>query len=452
MSSTEALNKSKRNFYVVGVGASAGGLRALEEFFENMPGDSGAAFVVVQHLSPDFKSLMKELLERRTPMVVHRVENGMALEPNHVYLIPPRNNLTVRDRHLYLLEQESNPRSHPNFPINVFFHSLAEDCGDKAIGVVLSGTGSDGSKGLESINNQGGLSLVQSPFSAEFDGMPQSAIATGLVDKVLSPPQLAQVIYDCVALGKTDVIRAHLTDGNLNAEQMKRIIALLQESEKLDFSYYKITTLSRRIYRRASLAGHDDLQDYINFLAVSREEQALLKDDLLIGVTRFFRDKPAWTILERETLPKIIHDLKDGEQLRVWIAACATGEEAYSLAILIDHLMTRLHKQLSVKIFATDIDNESIAKAAEGAFPESIAKDVPAEFLSRYFDFRNGSFHIDRKIREMIIFAPHNLTKNAGFTQMNLITCRNVLIYMRPQLQQQVLRTFHFSLASKGTL
>ncbi|OKH15907.1 chemotaxis protein CheB [[Limnothrix rosea] IAM M-220] len=452
MSLTNLSNEEKDDFYVVGVGASAGGLHALEAFFECMPGDSGAAFVVVQHLSPDSKSLMKELLERHTSMVVHRVEQGMALGANHIYLIPPGYNLTVRDRHLSLREQESNPRSHSNFPINLFFHSLAEDCGDKAIGVVLSGTGSDGTEGLESISAQGGLSLVQSPSTAEFEGMPQSVIARGLVDSVFSPQQLAQVIYDRVTLNKPDMTRISLMEKELSTEQVQHVIALLCEAENLDFSYYKITTLSRRICRRASLTGHENLQDYIDFLAVSPEEQALLKDDLLIGVTQFFRDKEAWTILEQHTLPQLIQNHKEGAQFRVWVAACATGEEVYSLAILIDHLMDRLHRVFPIKIFATDIDSEAIAKASEGVFPGSIVNDVPAEFLARYFDFRNGFFHIARKIREMIIFAPHNLIKNVGFTQMNLITCRNVLIYMRSPLQQQVLRMFHFSLVAKGIL
>ncbi|AFY37922.1 response regulator receiver modulated CheB methylesterase [[Leptolyngbya] sp. PCC 7376] len=282
MSLTDQFHKSRENFHVVGIGSSAGGLRTLEEFFEHMPNDSGAAFVVVQHLSPDFKSLMKELLERQTQMMVHQVENGMALEPNHVYLISPRNNLTLRDRHLYLVEQDSNLHSSQNFPINEFFHSLAKNCREKAIGVVLSGTGNDGTEGLESIHNQGGMSLVQSPTSAEFDDMPQSAIAKGLVDQVLPTQQLAQVIYDYVSLGKIDITKASLGERHLNVERVQDIITLLQESEDLEISDYKISTLSHLIYRRASLAGSKDLTSYLNFLTISHEEKIFLKNDLQI--------------------------------------------------------------------------------------------------------------------------------------------------------------------------
>ncbi|NES08131.1 MAG: hypothetical protein F6K22_38380 [Okeania sp. SIO2F4] len=353
-------NNKLNKFFVVGIGASAGGLRAIEEFFDYMPSDSGAAFVVVQHLSPDFKSLMKELLERRTQMQVHRVEEGIKLEPNNVYLIPPRKNLFVHNGFLSLTEQDVNPRLHPNYPINLFFESLAKDYADKAIGVILSGSGSDGAQGLPSINEAGGLVFVQSPTTAEFDGMPQSAIATGVVDRVLPPKELAKLIYDIVQMRK---VRSPVQDnytGEIDPKHLKEIIEILNASEKIDFSYYKINTLTRRISRRYSIAGFADLDNYIIRLRDSKEEQNLLLEDLLIGVTSFFRDPEAWKILETKILPNIITHLGE-EQLRVWVTACATGEEAYSMVMLLDKVMQQMGKNNSIKVFATDIDTAALS-------------------------------------------------------------------------------------------
>ena len=442
------------NLFVVGIGASAGGLRALEDFFDHMPGDCGAAFVVVQHLSPDFKSLMKELLERRTNMEVHRVEEGIALIPNHVYLIPPRQNLVVRAGHLHLVAQPGSPRVQPNFPINLFFESLAEEYAEQAIGIVMSGTGSDGSLGLEAISEASGLALVQSPDTAEFDGMPQSALATGVIDQALPPQDLARFTYDYVKRGG----RGYPLAGGeplseLDNYRLQQILSVLEDAENLDFSYYKISTLTRRCFRRCSMSGYSDIDEYIKYLKVTPEEQRLLKDDLLINVTRFFRDPGAWSYLEQEVVPDLITHMEEEDPVfRVWVTACATGEEAYSMAMLLNKVMETMGKRLPIKIFATDVDTFALQKASEGTYPETIAADVPGPFLSRYFNWRGGSFHIKRSIRENIIFAPHNLTKNAGFTQMNLVSCRNVLIYMRPQQQQRVLHTLHFSLASKGVV
>ncbi|MBD2137304.1 PAS domain S-box protein [Anabaena sp. FACHB-1237] len=443
---------NKSSCFVVGIGASAGGLRALEEFFDNMPADSGAAFVVVQHLSPDFKSLMKELLERRTRMTVKRVQNGMEIESNIVYLITPQNNLIVKDGTLELIQQSESPRQQPNFPIDIFLDSLAKEKGEQGMGIILSGTGSDGTRGLQSISEAGGLTFVQSPGTAEFDGMPQSAIATGIVDQVLPPAEMARTIYEIIQMQRQGATQNESLLPELESEKLRTIISILNQYEKLDFSYYKPSTLSRRIYRRCSLSGYNLLEDYIQHLTVSHEERALLRDDLMIGVTRFFRDSEAWEYLDLEVLPELISPLENGQQLRVWVTACATGEEAYSMAILIDEVIKRLGKHLSVKIFATDIDAAALTKASEGIYPESIAIDISRQRLEQYFTFRNRNFHVSRALREMIIFAPHNLAKNAGFTRMHLISCRNVLIYMQPILQQHVMRMLHFSLMHKGIL
>ncbi len=441
--------ESKDSFFVVGIGASAGGLRALEEFFDHIPPDSGAAFVVIQHLSPDFKSMMKELLERRTKMEVRRVEESIAIEPNTINLITPRNNLVIKNKRLHSIEQDKQLRQKPHFPINLFLESLAEDCGSKAIGVILSGTGSDGSRGLQSISEAGGLAFVQSPSTSEFDGMPQSAIATGLVDGILSPRDLASTIYEIVTKKLTSPETMPLDE--LEPAVIKRVVDILNSNEQLDFSYYKPSTLSRRIYRRCSLGGFGSLEDYIAKLETSQEERSLLRDDLLIGVTRLFRDGAAWELLQGQII-KGLDNLEPEQQFRVWVTACSTGEEAYSMAIAVQEAMLTLGRMPNYKIFATDIDTEALGKASAGVYPESIISDISVERLERYFIPKNGTFQVSRKLRESIVFAPHNLAKNAGFSRMHLISCRNVLIYMQPQLQQLVLRMLHFSLEVNGIL
>ncbi|WP_168644637.1 chemotaxis protein CheB [Dolichospermum sp. UHCC 0259] len=447
------------NCFLVGVGASAGGLQAVEEFFDNMPADSGAAFVVVQHLSPDFKSVMKELLERRTRMTVKRVKEGMKVEPNIVYLNTPGHNLIIENGIIKLIEQNKFPSQQPNFPINIFFESLAKDRGDRSLGVVLSGTGNDGTWGLQSISEAGGLTFVQSPATAEFDGMPQSAIpterfaiASGIVDQVLPPQEIARRVYEIIQMQRSGATSSEPLLQKLESDKLQKIIYILNEYEKLDFSHYKPNTLSRRIYRRFSMSEYTHIEEYINYLKTSSAERVLLRDYLMIGVTRFFRDPQAWEYLENAVLPQLINELENGQKLRIWVTACASGEEAYSMAILIDELVTKLGKNISFKIFATDIDHTALAKASEGIYPESIAIDVSPERLEKYFIFSDGNFYVSRTLRESMIFAPHNLAKNIGFTRMHLISCRNVLIYMQPILQQHIMRMLHFSLVYKGVL
>ncbi len=440
------------NFFVVGIGASAGGLRALESFFENMPTDSGAAFVVIQHLSPDFKSLMKELLERRTRMEVYRVTDGMVLAANSVYLIPPGKNLTLEDKQLRLWEQEERNRHGLNFPIDIFLESLAKSCADRSVGVILSGTGSDGTNGLRAINEAGGFAMVQDPLSAEFDGMPRTAIATGVADQILTPQALAQVINQLV---KSPLDKDNLSTSEsvlLDSFKLQKVASILARYEQVDFSHYKVSTLSRRIHRRCLISGCNNLEDYVRLLELSHEERITLRHDLLISVTQFFRDRQAWEFLEKHTIPQFIDKAKPGEELRFWVTACATGQEAYSLAILLDEAVEQSEKQLKIKIFATDLDKEALEKATQGIYPETIANEMSAEKLKRYFVKKDQSYQVIRRIREKLLFAPHDLTKDAGFTRMNLVSCRNVLIYMQPELQKHVLRNLHFSLGSKGVL
>ncbi|MBV6623990.1 MAG: response regulator [Rivularia sp. (in: Bacteria)] len=443
--------KDSKNFFVVGIGASAGGLRALEEFFENMPADSGAAFVVIQHLSPDFKSLMKELLERYTKMKVYRVEDGMDVEPNCVYLIPPGINLVIQERKLYFQQQDRN-RPKPNFPIDVFLQSLAEDVSDRAVGIILSGSGSDGSEGLRLLNENGGIAMSQDPETAEFDGMPSSAISTRLVDKIGSPQELASVLYNYLK-SPADIQKI---SGNItcfiDTSKLQQITTIINRHNNINFSHYKASTLSRRIHRRCLITECNSIDDYVLRLQEDAQELEILCNDLLIGVTKFFRDAKPWQFIENNIIPALVEQTQDGGEIRCWVSACATGEEAYSLAILIDEAISDLQKQIKVKIFATDIDKNALEKAAAGIYPENIAKDITQERLERYFIPGIQSYEVVRKLREMLIFAPQDLTKDAGFTRMHFISCRNVLIYMQPQLQKQVLRSLHFSLTTKGYL
>ncbi|MCC0177076.1 PAS domain S-box protein [Waterburya agarophytonicola K14] len=447
-------HESSRDLFVVGIGASAGGLSALEELFSNLSTASGAAFVVIQHLSPDFKSLMTELLERRTSMPVYRIQDGMGLQPNSVYLILPGQNLAL-DKNVLRLEdrkKDKNQKHELNFPIDLFFTSLAKNYGEQSIGVILSGSGSDGTRGLKAINEAGGVALVQDPETAEFDGMPRSAIATGVVNQILPPKELSQLIYQCIVAPVNTLETESSSNNQINSTNLSRIAKLLIENEELDFSQYKSSTISRRIHRRCLIHNSRSIDDYIKLLNDSGEERQILCSDLLINVTHFFRDYPAWQNLENNILPRLIEQSQDGGELRFWITACSTGEEAYSLAILVHEALQDSDKSIRVKIFATDIDRVALDKASQGIYSASIARDIGQERLQRYFIAKDNSYQIMRKIREMLIFSPHDLTKDAGFTRINLVSCRNVLIYMKSDLQYQVLRNLHFSLVSKGIL
>ena len=437
------------DLFVVGIGASAGGLQALEDFFAHMPQDSGAAFVVIQHLSPDYKSLMKELLGRCTHMAIHRVEDGAILAPNSVYLIPPGQNLVVSEGRLHLIKQDRLNRQ-PHFPIDLFFESLAKDRPNHTIAIVLSGTGSDGSIGIQTVYQSGGTVLVQDPATAEFDGMPQSALATGMVHRSLSSPELAQLVHQLVHKSVT----APGVDSFVGVQEdhLQQILRLLATHEGIDFSQYKVNTLNRRIQRRCLIAGYQDLDSYLEVLETSSEERRILRGDLLISVTQFFRDPPAWQYLETEILPPLVEKMSAETPLRIWVTACATGQEAYSMAILVHELASVQGKPIHAKIFATDIDRQCLEQAAQGIYPASIAEEMPESRLEKYFNRKDGSYEIVRSIRETIVFAPHNLIDDAGFSRMQLVSCRNVLIYMKPSLQQHVLRNLHFALELNGIM
>ena len=434
--------------HYVAVGASAGGLEAIELFFSHMPPENDLGFIVIQHLSPDYKSLMVELLSKKTLMPVRRAEDGMLVLPNHVYLIPPKKNLTIFHGKLLLSEQDHSKGV--NLPIDVFLRSLAEDQNEKAVAIILSGTGSDGTRGVRAIKEYGGMVMVQSEESAKFDGMPRAAIATGLADFVLPPDQMPDQL---LSFAKHPYItKVERSETLLSDEQgLTRIFAILREKCKVDFTFYKPSTVTRRIERRMTINQTDDIRDYVAFLSNRPGEVVALYRELLIGVTSFFRDQEAFDRLAQIALSEIFKNTESRES-RFWVAGCSTGEEAYSLAILARETMEQLGVSRDVKIFATDIDRDAIHFAANGCFPESIAADVSPRLLAKYFYKKEDNFQIARNIREMVVFAQHNLIKDPPFTNIGLISCRNLLIYLQPILQRKVLEFFNFSLNPGGIL
>ncbi len=438
--------------YIVGIGASAGGLNALEHFFDVMPTDSGMAFVIIQHLSPDFKSLMDDLLSRHTSMNIHRVTNGIDLKPNSIYLIPPKTMMTIKDEKLFLTEKVAS--QHMELPIDIFFNSLADDVGSRAIGIILSGTGSDGSRGILSIHNNGGLVLVQSPESSQFDGMPRTAIASGVCDLILPPDRMPHVLVE-YAVSPQEMRRKmlHTLDVVEDEGEYAEVFALLRRSYHLDFSKYKGATVGRRVKRRMEFRQIPEVSDYAAILSGDPLEMEALYKDLLIGVTEFFRDRQTFQYLENEILPKLFADLGKGEDLRVWSAACATGEEAFSLAILLLERADATGFMGKITVFASDVHKTSLDVASQGLYDRERLTNVTPERLERFFNKEiGGLFRVNSEVRKMVVFAPHNLLKDPPFTRLDLVCCRNLLIYFQPAVQEKVISLFHFALKTKGVL
>ena len=434
--------------HYVGVGASAGGLEAIEKFITNMPVQNRLAFIIVQHLSPDYKSLMVELLAKKTEMPVYRAEEGMEVRGGNIYLIPPKKNLTIF--HGKLLLKDKRPDEGISLPIDIFFQSLAEDQEERAIGIVLSGTGSDGARGVRSIKENNGMVMVQQEASAKFDGMPKAAISTGAADYILPPDKMPEQILSYVAhpyISGEKRAETLLEDG----DSLTRLFAELRSKTKADFTHYKPSTISRRIERRMTINHITDFDEYVRYLANFPGEVMALYRELLIGVTSFFRDKEAMEALRQIISSTLFQKIKK-QEIRCWIAGCSTGEEAYTLAIIFKELMEEYKVSLDVKIFATDIDREAIVKASTGIYPESVAADLPPQLLSKYFYHKEDSFQITRVVREMVVFAQHNLINDPPFTNMDVISCRNLLIYLQPVLQTRALAMFNFSLKADGIL
>ncbi len=437
--------------FVAGIGASAGGLEALEALFRRIPADTGMAFVIIQHLSPDFKSLMDELLARHTGMPIRRVEDGILIEPNAIYLIPPRKEMEVAQGRLLLTD--TDPIHFPSLPIDVFLRSLAQEYGDRAIGIVLSGTGTDGSRGICAIHDAGGFVLVQSESTAKFDGMPRAAIATGKVDVVAPVDELAAMLVSFAAgtLGKAAILADRAAEVPIDAN-VHRLLEMLKQEFHIDFSLYKPTTVSRRIERRMLHNHFEHLEDYLTWLESNRSEMDRLYRDLLIGVTRFFRDAEAFRFLDDEILRALIDRTREDQEIRIWVPGCATGEEAYSIAILMHARCQELGVRRTIKIFATDVHPESLESASAGIFSAESVGTVPGHQLAQYFTRRRDDFQISAELRRMAVFAKHDVMKDPPFTKLDLISCRNLLIYLQPAAQEKVLSLFHFALKPEGYL
>ena len=445
---------SEAGFPIVGIGASAGGLAAFETFFSSLPADAlpGMAFVLIQHLAPDHKSILAEFIQRHTTLRVFEAKDQMRVLPNCIYTIPPNRDLTLQNGTLHLLNPIA-PRSQ-HLPIDFFFRSLAQDQHERALCIILSGTGCDGTLGMREVKAEDGIVIAQSPESTEFNGMPRSAIDTGLVDCVLSPAEMPGQLqaYAQLAFGKLPPPgsrREHETTSLL-----KKICILVKTGTGHDFSHYKQTTLIRRIERRMTLLHIVQMEEYIDWLQQTPSEVEALFHDFLIGVTQFFRDSEAFDVLRDKAIPALFKDKPKGATIRVWVPGCSTGEEAYSIAILLHEEMERLKQYFTLQIFATDIDGRAVEQARSGVYPPNIAADLSHERLSRFFlqEPTSGLYRIRKDIRDLLIFSEQNLIKDPPFSRLDLISCRNLLIYLDGDLQKRVIPLFHYSLNPDGIL
>jgi chemotaxis methyl-accepting protein methylase len=437
-------------FPIVGIGASAGGLEALEEFLGHVPTNSGIAFVIVQHLDPTHKGIMPELLQRNTTIKVLQAKDRTRVERDHIYVIPPNKDMSILHGFLHLFEP-SAPRG-LRLPIDFFFRSLAEDRKEKSIGIILSGMGSDGTMGLRAIKEKAGLALVQDPVFAKFDSMPRSAISAGLADIVAQAGELPAKILGYLSHALS--IGSGLSIEPKTQSALEKITILLRDHSGHDFSLYKRNTIYRRIERRMGIHQIDRIATYVRFLQENVQERTLLFKELLIGVTSFFRDPEEWKTLKEKALPGLFSGREAGKPLKAWVVGCSTGEEAYSLAIVLKEVMEEadLAGKFPIQIFATDLDGEAINKARQATFPENIAQDVSQERLSRFFTKKEHGYRVAKEIRETIIFAEQNVIRDAPFTRLDILTCRNLLIYLVPEVQKKLLSLFQYGLNPGGIL
>ncbi len=437
-------------FPIVGIGASAGGLAAFEDFFSGMPSDAdpGMAFVLVQHLAPDHKSILTELVQRYTSMQVFEVVDGVTVRPNCAYIIPPNRDIALLNGTLKLTEP-SAPHGH-RLPIDFFFRSLALDQRERAICIVLSGTGSDGTLGMRAVKGEGGMAMAQTPASTEYDGMPRSSIATGLVDYVLSPAEMPAALIAYSALAFNGGARPLTVAPSQPENELNGIFVLLRSQIGHDFSQYKPTTIQRRVERRMAVHQIGTMDKYLQFMRQTPAETEALFRDLLIGVTNFFRDPKAFEAIEKQVIPELFASKPAGGEIRVWTPGCSTGEEAYSLAILLSEHKESLKQSFKVQFFATDIDSEAISTARAGLYPDSIEADVSPERLARYFVPEPGSdsYRIRKCIRDMMVFSEQDVIKDPPFSNLDLISCRNLLIYMDRDLHEKLMPLFHYALSS----
>ncbi len=444
-------SSGKKFFPIVGIGSSAGGLEALHLFFKHMPADSGMAFVLIQHLDPDHKGMMPELLQRMTAMKVVQVRDRMRVEPNCVYIIPPNKNMSILHGTLHLLDFVFSKGL--RLPIDFFFRHLADDLQERSIGITLSGMGSDGSMGMRAIKEQMGMTMVQDPATAKYDGMPRSVVDAGLADYVVPveemPSLLVSYVKRVVAAPKTKMDVDEKTRSSL-----EKIFILLRAKTGYDFSLYKKSTLYRRIERRMGIHQLDKITYYVRFLQENPHELELLFKELLIGVTNFFRDEAAFEILKTKAIPGLLKEKQPESEIRIWVPGCSSGEEAYSLAITLREAMDNISpdRHVKIQVFATDLDRDAIDRARRGVYPSNIAADVSAERLRRFFVKDDNSYRIGKEIREMVIFAPHNLITDPPFTKLDILSCRNLLIYLTQELQKKLIPLFHYALNPDGVL
>ncbi len=447
---TEKQDSNVISFPIVGIGASAGGLEALEQFFQNVPKNCGIAFVVIQHLDPNHVGIMPELLQRTTDLKVVQVTDHLKVQANHVYVIPPNKSMSILNAYLHLFEPIESRGL--RLPIDYFFRSLADDQQEKSIGIILSGMGSDGSLGLKAIKEKNGIVLVQDPLTAKFDGMPQSAVNAVIVDILAAANELPRKLIEFLKYSPASGQKTQIDDKSKS--NLEKIIILLRAQTGHDFSLYKKNTLFRRIERRMSVHQIDKIANYVRFLQENPNELDILFKELLIGVTNFFRDAVVWDKLKENVLPDLFNQLPNGHVFRAWTTACSTGEEAYSLAIIFKEAYDKVKhdKNFTLQIFATDIDSDAIDIARKGFFDPNILADVSPERISQFFTKEADGFRVNTAIREMVVFAPHNVIKDPPFTKLDLLLCRNLLIYMESELQKKLMNLFHYSLNAGGVM
>jgi two-component system CheB/CheR fusion protein len=440
-----------RPLCVVGIGTSGGGLEAMEEFLSTMPAHTGVAFVLVPHLDPSHASIMADLLRKYTDMEVLQADDRMEVKCDRLYVIPPGKDMAIMNGSLQLLEPHTVRGM--RHPIDFFFRSLAKDQRERAVCVVLSGAGTDGTLGLKEIKGEGGMVMVQEPGSAKYDGMPRSALETGLADYVLPAGRMAKQLLSYVK--HPYIVAAEKRDSLMRkiSENLEKVLLLIRNQTGHDFSYYKENTITRRIERRMNVNQITEVPDYINYLQRNPVEVELLFKELLIGVTNFFRDPEAFDALKKKALPAVFKARPPNATLRVWVPGCSTGEEAYSLAIILREYMDRMRQSVNIQIFSTDIDTEAIERARAGVYPDSIAGDVSPERLKKFF-MKNSpnTFQIKKEIREMVVFAAQDLIKDPPFTRLDIVSCRNLLIYLSSRIQKKLLPMFHFVLNPEGIL
>ncbi len=443
------LTKSPNTFPVVGIGASAGGLNAFKKLLKAIPEDSGIAYVLVQHLDPKHESLLPELLQKVTKIPVLEITDDIKVQPDHIYVIPSNKMIVATDGILMLAPRPTKSTTERNLPIDLFFTSLAEVHQSHAIGVVLSGTATDGTLGLKAIKDQGGITFAQDEASAEYDGMPHSAAQAGVVDFILPPEKIPQKLLEII--NKTALSDEELQNLPKQDEDVfKQILSLLRIRKGVDFTYYKQTTIRRRILRRMVVNKNEEPTEYLQLLRGNNKEQDLLYQDLLIPVTSFFRDKKVFENLCNHVFPAIVKNKVPGEITRIWVAGCSTGQEVYSFAICFKEFIDDNHER--IQIFGTDLSEPAITKARTGIYEKNEVDAVSPERLKEYFTKNNGGYQVNKSIRDMCVFAHHNFLKDPPFGKMDCISCRNVLIYMEPYLQKKALTTFHYALNPKGFL